>query len=124
MATFNSVVVLGNLARDTELRYTPQAVPVASFAVAVNWKPKVGAADGVAFVDVEAWGRLAEHCAANLKRGRQVLVCGELRQDRWVDKTSQKRCSKLFVVAETVQFLGGKGTEEKIPTPEEATTVQ
>jgi len=120
MASFNSVVLLGNLTRDPELRYTPQGVPVASFAVAVNRKAKEGGAEGVAFVDVEAWGRTAEICAEHLKRGRQVLLAGELRQDRWVDETSKKNRSRIFVVAETLQFLGGKGTEKIESVPEES----
>jgi single-strand DNA-binding protein len=120
MASFNSVILLGNLTRDPELRYTPQGVPVASFAVAVNRRTKEDGADCVAFVDIEAWGRLAEVSATHLKRGRQVLISGELRQDRWVDEASKKNRSKLFVVAGELEFLGGKGTEGKTPIPEEA----
>jgi single-strand DNA-binding protein len=124
MATFNSVVLLGNLTRDPELRYTPQGVPVATFAVAVNRRTKEGDAEGVAFVDIEAWGRLAEISSAHLKRGRQILVSGELRQARWVDEASKKNRSKLTVVAGELQFLGGKGTQGKTPIPEEPAQVE
>ncbi len=124
MASFNSVVLLGNLARDPELRYTPQGVAVASFAVAVNRQAKEGGAEKATFVDVEAWERLGEVCAAHLKRGRAVLVSGELRQDRWVDQGTKKHHSKLFVVAKSVQFIGGKGEGAKVPDSAEAAEIQ
>lgn len=121
MASVNSVVLLGNLTRDPELRYTPEGVPVCSFALAVNQRtqsPEDGAGRAT-FVEVEAWQRLGEISASTLKKGRQVLVLGELRLDRWVDPASKKPRSKIYIVARDVQFLGGKGAETSEPELEE-----
>lgn len=112
MAGMNTVVLLGNLTRDPELRYTPQGAPVCSFTIAVNERSR--AKDGeerVAFVDVETWGRAGETAALHLKKGRQVIVLGSLRQDRWIDEATKKPRARLYVVAGQVQFLGGKSHE-------------
>jgi len=121
MPSFNSVVLMGHLARDPELRYTPQGVAVSEFTVAVNRKftKKDGEkAEEVAFVDVTVWTRLAEICAEFLKKGRAVLVSGRLVQDRWEDESTSQKRSKLRVVAETVQFLGGGSKDDAVPSGE------
>ena len=121
MASFNSVVLLGNLTRDPELRYTPQGVAVSDFALAVNRKftKKNGEkVDEVAFVDITCWNRLAEIAAEFLKKGRPVLVAGHLAQDRWEDPTSGQKRSKLRVVAETLQFLGSGSKDDAAPSQE------
>ncbi len=109
MASLNRVLLIGNLTRDPELRYTPGGAAVCEFAIAINsqFTTKAGEKrEEVTFVDITAWARQAEICAEYLKKGRPVFVEGRLRQDRWEDqKTGQKR-SKITVTADRVQFLG------------------
>jgi len=115
MADFNSVVLLGRLARDPELRYVGSGAPVCSFSVATNQnytKSDGQKAQAVTFVDVTAWRRLAEICNQFLKKGRQVLVTGTLRQDRWIDTKTQQPRSKLKVVAREVKFIGPRPDAE------------
>jgi single-strand DNA-binding protein len=130
MSDFNSVVLLGRLARDPELRYVGSGAPVCSFSVATNQnytKSDGQKAQSVTFVDITAWRRLAEICNQFLKKGRQVLVTGTLKQDRWVDTKTQQPRSKLKVVAREVKFLGPRpdaepederGSEDEPETPE------
>src|SRR5579864_1180790 len=118
MPSFNHVVLLGNLTRDPELRYTPQGVAVSDLALAVNRKftKKDGEqVEEVAFVDVTAWARLAEICAEFLKKGSPMLVGGRLAQDRWEDESSGQKRSRLRVVAETIQFLGSGSKDDAAP---------
>lgn len=125
MASFNQVTLLGNLTRDPELRYTPQGVAVCDMALAINRKfvRKSGEkVDEVAFVDITCWNRLAEIAAEFLKKGRPVLVAGHLTQNRWEDPATGQKRSKLCVVAETLQFLGGGSKDDAAPegsTPSE-----
>lgn len=121
MANFNSVVVLGRLTRDPELRYTPQGVPVCSFSLAVSSRRR--SADGsqvedVAFLDVEVWRQPAETSAQFLKKGSQVLVYGTLRQERWKDEKTGRPRSRIKVVARDVQFLPSKGGANDVAEPE------
>ena len=130
MSDFNSVVLLGRLARDPELRYVGSGAPVCSFSVATNQnytKSDGQKGQSVTFVDITAWRRLAEICNQFLKKGRQVLVTGTLKQDRWVDTKTQQPRSKLKVVAREVKFLGPRpdaeaederGSEDESETPE------
>jgi single-strand DNA-binding protein len=112
VASYNKVLLMGNLTRDPELRYTPSGAAVCEFAIAINnnYTTKQGEKrEEVTFVDITAWARQAEICAEYLKKGRPVFVEGRLKQDRWEDqKTGQKR-SKMSVTAERVQFLGAGG---------------
>ncbi|MBV8881288.1 MAG: single-stranded DNA-binding protein [Planctomycetaceae bacterium] len=111
MADFNSVVLLGRLARDPELRYAPSGAPVCSFSVATNHrytKSDGQKAQSVTFVDIDAWRRLAELCSQFLKKGRQVLVSGTLKQDRWMDAKTQQPRSRLKVLAREIKFVGPK----------------
>jgi len=132
MPSFNQVVLLGHLAADPELRYTPQGVAVTGFTVASNrrFTKKDGEkSEEVTFVEVTAWSRLAEVCAEFLKKGRAVLLSGRLVQDRWEDESTGKKRSKIRIVAETVQFLssGSKddesSTESETPSEETAAAV-
>ena len=110
MANLNSVMLIGRLTRDPELRTTPAGAAVCVFRLATNeeWKrPDGELGKRTCFVDVEAWRRLGEVCAEYLKRGREVFVAGKLRFDSWEAKDGTKR-SKLKVEARTIQFLGGK----------------
>ena len=115
MADFNSVVLLGRLTRDPELRYVGNGAPVCSFSVATNHhytKSDGQKAQSVTFIDVDVWRRLAELCSQFLKKGRQVLVTGVLKQDRWTDSKTQQPRSRLKVVAREVKFLGPRPDAE------------
>ncbi len=110
MASFNKVILMGNLTRDPELRYTPSGAPVTNFDIAMNrtYTTQAGEKkDEVCFISVVGWGKQAESAGEYLKKGRSVLVEGHLQQRSWETPEGQKR-SKHEVVAERVQFLGGK----------------
>ncbi len=110
MANFNKVLLMGNLTRDPEVRYTPSGMAVADLRLAVNRRYR--SADGqeheeTCFVNVTVWGKQGENCGQYLKRGRPVFVEGRLKYDEW-EKDGQK-FNRLSVVAERVQFLGDGG---------------
>ncbi|MGE3107826.1 MAG: single-stranded DNA-binding protein [Phycisphaerales bacterium] len=112
MANYNKVLLMGNLTRDIELKYTQGNQAVASFGIAVNRRFK--AADGqmreeVTFVDCDAWGRTAETMQKYLAKGRPVFIEGRLRLDTWKDKNDGSNRSKLKVVVENFQFVDSKG---------------
>ena len=109
MASFNRVVLVGNLTRDVELRYTPQGTAVTDVSLAVNERVKRNDqwVDDVNFFDCTLWGRLAEIAGEYLSKGSSVLIEGRLKQDTW-EQEGQKR-SKVKVVAEKLQMLGGRG---------------
>jgi single-strand DNA-binding protein len=113
MASFNKVILMGNLTRDPELRYTSKGTAIAKIGLAVNrvWRTETGEQkEEVTFVDVDAFGKQAETIGQYLKKGRPVLVEGRLKLDTWDDKQSGQKKSKLGVVLETFQFLGsGQG---------------
>jgi len=115
MASFNKVILAGNLTRDPELRYTPKGTAVARLGIACNrkWKSETGEMkEEVTFVDVDAFGKTAETIGQYLKKGRPILIEGRLRYDTWEDKQSGQKKSKLGVVLENFQFLdsgGGRG---------------
>ncbi|MFL6588963.1 MAG: single-stranded DNA-binding protein [Chthoniobacterales bacterium] len=111
MASFNKVILLGNLTRDPEVRYTPKGTAVTELGMAVN---RVYTAENgekreeTTFVDVTLWGRTAEIAGEYLKKGRPVFIEGRLQLDTWDDKTSGQKRSKLKVVGEGLQLLGGR----------------
>ncbi len=114
MASFNKVILAGNLTRDPELRYTPKGTAIARLGIACNrkWKSETGEMkEEVTFVDVDAFGKSAETIGQYLKKGRPILIEGRLRYDTWEDKQSGQKKSKLGVVLETFQFLdsGNRG---------------
>lgn len=109
MASFNKVILVGNLTRDPELRYTPKGTAVAKIGLAVNrvWTSESGEKkEEVTFVDVDMFGRTAENVAQYMRKGSSLLIDGRLRLDQWDDKQTGQKRSKLGVVAELVQFLG------------------
>ena len=111
MANFNKVLLIGNLTRDPELKHTPSNQAVASIGLAVNrnYTTKDGEKrEETTFVDCEAWGRQAEVMSQYLAKGRPVMIEGRLKLDQWQDKDGNNR-SKLRVVVENFQFLGGRG---------------
>ena len=114
MANFNRVILAGNLTRDPELRYTPNGKAVARIGMAINrsWKNDAGETkEEVTFVDVDAFGRQAEVIAQYMKKGSPLLVEGRLKLDQWDDKQTGQKRSKLGVVVEGFQFLGGGNRE-------------
>ena len=106
MAGFNKVILMGNLTRNPELRYTPSGTPVASFGLAVSRRFKQGEdlKEEVCFVDIVVFGRQAEHCGQYLSKGNGAIIEGRLQQRRWETEDGQKR-SKHEVVAQTVTFM-------------------
>jgi single-strand DNA-binding protein len=105
---FNRVILIGNLTKDPEVRYTPGGTPVATLSVAVNSKFKSGDdwKDETLFIDAVVFGKQAEACGQYLSKGRSVLVEGRLRERRW-EYEGQKK-SKMEIVANTVRFLSKK----------------
>src|ERR1044071_450927 len=116
MPNFNKVILAGNISRDPELRYTPKGTAVAKIGLAINrnWKDESGQQkEEVTFVDVDAFGRQAEVISQYLKKGRPILVEGRLKFDQWDDKQTNQKRSRLGVILEGFQFLGGSRTAEE-----------
>lgn len=113
MANLNKVMLIGNLTRDPELRYTPKGTAVADIGLAINrvWNNESGERqEDTTFVDVTLWGRQAELAEKYLSKGRGAYIEGRLQLDTWEDKETGKKRSKLKVVGENLQFLpDGKG---------------
>lgn len=115
MANFNKVILVGNLTRDPELRYTPKGTAVAKFGLAINrtWRSETGEVkEEVTFIDIDVFGKTAENVSQYMRKGSPLMVEGRLRLDTWEDKQTQQKRSKLGVVAETVQFLGAPRSSE------------
>ncbi len=111
MASFNKVLLLGNLTRDPEVRYTPKGSAVADLGIAVNRQYTLDSGEKreeVTFVDVTFWGRTAEVAGEYLKKGRPVFIEGRLQLDTWDDKQSGQKRSKLKVIGEMMQMLGSR----------------
>jgi len=113
MANLNKVLLMGNLTRDPEVRYTPKGTAVAELGLAVN--RQFTAENGekreeTTFVDVTLWGRQAEVAGEYLKKGRPVFIEGRLQMDSWEDKATGQKRSKLKVVAEGMQLIGGRAS--------------
>lgn len=111
MASYNRVILLGNLTRDPELRYIPSGTPVCDIGLAVNDRRKNANGEWVdetTFVDVTLWQRTAEVACEYLSKGSPVLIEGRLKLDTWETSDGQKR-SKLRVVCERMQMVGPKG---------------
>ncbi len=109
MASFNRVILAGNLTRDIELRETPGGASVADAGLAVNDRRKQGDewVDETSFVDLTLWGRTAENAAEYLSKGSPILIEGRLKQDSWENEAGEKR-TKLKVVVDRLQFLQSK----------------
>jgi single-strand DNA-binding protein len=111
MASFNKVILLGNLTRDPEVRYTPKGSAVCDLGLAVNRNYTLDNGEKreeVTFVDVVLWARLAEIAGEYLKKGRPVFIEGRLQMDSWDDKQTGQKRTKLRVVGETMQLIGGR----------------
>jgi single-strand DNA-binding protein len=117
MASYNKVILVGNLTRDPELRYTQKGTAIAKIGLALNrtWRDEAGAQrEEVTFVDVEAFGKQAETLGQYMKKGRPIMIEGRLRLDSWEDKQTNQKRSRLVVVMESFQFLdfGGRSPDE------------
>ena len=111
MANLNKVLLLGNVTRDPEVRYTPKGSAVCDLGIAVNRAYTTDSGEKreeVTFVDVTLWGRTAEVASDTLKKGRPVFIEGRLQMDTWDDKQTGQKRSRLRVVAENMQLLGGR----------------
>ena len=112
MASVNKVMLLGNLTRDPEIRYTPKGTAVTDLGMAIN---RIRTGDNgerieeVTYVDVTLWGRSAELAGQYLSKGRSVFIEGRLQLDQWDDKATGQKRSRLRVVGENMQFIGGQG---------------
>jgi single-strand DNA-binding protein len=110
MASLNKVMIMGNLTRDPEVRYTPKGQAVVDIGLAVNRRYKVEneTREEVTFIDVTFWGRSAEIIGQYMKKGRPLYVEGRLQLDSWEDKATGQKKSRLKVIGDEFQFLGGR----------------
>ena len=113
MASFNKVILIGNLTRDPQVKYTAGGTAVTELTLAVNrqWFDKQSNTkkEDVTFVDVTLWGRTAEVAGEYLAKGRPVLIEGRLQTDSWEDRETKQKRSKLKVVGENMTMLGSRG---------------
>jgi single-strand DNA-binding protein len=127
MPNLNEVRLMGNITRDIELKYTPKGTAVAAFGLAINrsWKDDSGTKhEETTFVDVEMFGRMAEIVGEYCKKGSPIYIGGRLKMDQWEDKTTGQKRSRLKIIGETLQLLGGKpqsseGTSRRTEAPAE-----
>lgn len=125
---YNKAILIGNLTKDPELRYTPQGTPVSTFRIAVNYKYKHGddMKQDTTFIDIVVFGKQAESCSQYLNKGSSVLVEGRLQERRW--ETDGQQRSKFEIVAQSVKFMSSrKGSSQETSgegdfTPPEETT--
>jgi len=111
MASLNKVMLIGNCTRDPEIRYTPKGTAVTELGLAVNRRYTADNGEKreeVTFIDVTLWGRTAEVANEYLKKGRPVYIEGRLQLDSWDDKATGQKRSKLKIVGEEMQLLGGR----------------
>jgi single-strand DNA-binding protein len=109
MADINKVFVIGRLVRDAELKYTAAGQAVSKFSLAINEKKKNGDdwVNEASFFDITLWGKQAESLNQYLTKGKQIAVDGKLKQERWTDRDSGQGRSKISVIAQNIQLLGG-----------------
>lgn len=119
MPAFNKVILIGNLTRDPELRYTPKGSAVADIGLAVNrtWTSEAGERkEEVTFIDVTLWGKTAENTSQYCKKGAAVMVEGRLTLEQWDDKQTGQKRQKLKVIGEQVVFLSFNKDGESAPS--------
>ncbi|MEO2015035.1 MAG: single-stranded DNA-binding protein, partial [Fuerstiella sp.] len=126
MASFNKVILVGNVTRDLELRYTAGGTAVTEVSLAINrqWTDRSTneRKEETTFVEVTLWGRTAEVAAGHLSKGRPCMIEGRLQLDQWENKETGKKRSKLKVVGDQLQLLGSRGDggdsqTDKTPAP-------
>lgn len=116
MPNLNKIMLIGNLTRDPEIKHTQKGTPIASFAIAINRSYTTESGEkreDVTFVDIEAYGRIAEIIGQYCRKGRPLFIEGRLRVDTWDDKETGQKRSRMKVVAESIQLLGGR---DGVPT--------
>jgi len=122
MANFNKVILVGNLTRDPEVRYTPSGTAVSDIGLAVNrtWFDKQSneRREETTFVDITLWARQAEVAGEYLSKGRSVLIEGRLQLDQWDDRETGQKRSRLRVVCENMQMLGSRSDSSRGGAPQ------
>ena len=111
MASFNKVMLMGNLTRDPQMKYLPSQTAVVEFGIATNRKYKLQSGEDreeVCFVDCTAFGRQGEVINQYCQKGKPIFIEGRLKFDSWDDKNSGQKRSKLTVVVDNFQFIGGR----------------
>lgn len=124
MPNLNKAMLMGNLTRDPEIKYTPKGTAIAAFGLAINRNYSTEGGEKreeVTFVDIEAYGKVAEIIGEHCKKGSPLYVEGRLKLDAWDDKQSGQKRSKMKVIAEHFQFIGSKG-ERSEPQRSETST--
>jgi single-strand DNA-binding protein len=123
MPNLNKVMLIGNLTRDPEIKYTPKGTAIAAFGMAVNrnYTTETGEKrEEVTFIDIEAYARVAEVIGEYCHKGEPIYIEGRLKLDQWDDKQSGQKRSKMKVICETMQLLGGKRENQASPAREHA----
>lgn len=116
MPNLNRVMLMGNITRDIELKFTPKGTAIASFAIAINRNYTLEGGEKreeVTFIDLEAFARTAEVIGEFFKKGKPIYVEGRLKLDTWEDKTSGQKRSRLKVIVDSFEFIGGKQDGEQ-----------
>lgn len=111
MASYNKVLLMGNLTRDPQLKYLPSQMAVVEFGIAVNRKYRTSSGEDreeVNFIDCTAWGKTGETINQYLQKGKPIFIEGRLKYDSWEDKQGGGKRSKLTVVVDNFQFIGGR----------------
>ena len=125
MSSFNRVILMGNLTRDPQIKYTPGGAAVVELGIAVGrvWfdKQTNQKREETTFVDVTVWGRQAEVAGEYLTKGRPILIEGRLQLDVWDDKQTQQKRSKLRVVCENMTMLGSRDSVSGVPATRAST---
>ncbi|MFA4944233.1 MAG: single-stranded DNA-binding protein [Lentisphaeria bacterium] len=122
MASFNKVILMGNLTRDPDVRSTPGGMTVCTLGLAINRRYTTASGqdrEEVCFVDIDVFGKQAESCRNYLRKGAPALVEGSLHMDQWEDKATGKKRSRLLVRADRVQFLSSPGRDTRSYSDEE-----
>ena len=119
MASYNRVILVGNLTRDVDVRYIQSGTAVTDIGLAVNDRVKRNDewVEEPTFVDITLWGRTAEVAGEYLSKGSPVLIEGRLKLDTWEDRDSGQKRSKLKVIGERMQMLGTRGGGGGRPAP-------
>lgn len=114
MPSFQKLIVMGNLTRDTELRMTPNGTALCNFSVAVNRKFKVGIEqrEEVLYLNCEAWSITAENIAKYFHKGDLIFLEGRLKENSWEDKVTKEKKSRMVMVVETFQFMQSRGARQ------------
>ncbi|MDP6915494.1 MAG: single-stranded DNA-binding protein, partial [Verrucomicrobiota bacterium] len=112
MASFNKVILMGNLTRDPELSYTSTGLAIAGFGIATNrrWRDQDGnQKEEVAYIDITAFGKKAEAIGQYFQKGKGIHIEGRLKFHQWDDKNTGQKRNKLDVVLDSFEFVGGQG---------------